>query len=101
MEIPVLVEPVGNNGYRARSGDPLVLEARGATEDEAVNNLKALLAVRSSTGAKLVAVEVPGTAEHPWTKFAGTLDPNDPMVQLWIECMAERRRLEDAEPDPE
>ena len=99
MEIPVLVEPVPEGGYRARSGEPLVLEARGATADEAVTHFKALLASRIAAGASVVAVEVP--AEHPWLKFAGTLDPNDPVVQLWKECMAENRRREDAEPDPQ
>ena len=101
MEIPVLVEPMDNNGYRARSGEPLVLEAHGATEDEAVANLKSLLASRMSAGMKVVAVEVPGTVENPWLKGAGIFEEDDPIVQVWIECMAERRRQEDAEPDPE
>ncbi len=101
MEIPVVVELVENNAFRARSGEPLVLEAQGATAEEAVNKFKELLAARIAAGTRVVAVEVPCTSEDPWLKLAGIHDPNDPIVQLWMECMAENRRKEDAEPDPE
>ncbi len=99
MEIPVLVESANNNGYRARSGEPLVLEAHGATEDEAVANLKTLLAARMVAGTKIVAVEVPGTAEHAWLKLAGIYDPEDPMVKQWMQNMADYRREIDEDPD--
>jgi predicted RNase H-like HicB family nuclease len=38
MQIPILVEPVTNNGYRATCGPPLAVSAEGATRDEAVEN---------------------------------------------------------------
>src|SRR5438046_1929071 len=99
MEIPVLVEPVNNNGYRARSGEPLVLEAHGATEEEAVTNFKALLAARIAAGTKVFAVEVPGTTPDPWLKLAGMYDPEDPLVQQWIQNMADYRREIDEDPN--
>ena len=40
MQIPVLVEPVANNGFRARTGEPLPLSADGGTPEEAVRNLR-------------------------------------------------------------
>jgi hypothetical protein len=96
MQIPVLVEPIANNGYRARSGEPLVLEAQGATEEEAIANFKAMLAAKIAAGTKVVAVDVPGTTENPWLKGAGMFK-DDPMFDLWQESIAERRRAEDAE----
>jgi hypothetical protein len=99
MEIPVLVEPLPNNGYRARSGEPLVLEAQGATAEEAVSNFKALLAARIAAGTRVVAVEVPGTTENPWLKGAGMYDPEDPLVKQWIQNMADYRREIDEDPN--
>jgi hypothetical protein len=99
MEIPVLVEPVDNNGYRARSGEPLVLEARGATAEEAVKNFKALLATRIAAGANVVAVEVPGPTPDPWLKGAGMYNPEDPLVQQWMKNMADYRREIDEDPN--
>jgi hypothetical protein len=43
-------------------------------------------------------VEVPD-ADNPWLRMAGTLDPNDPLVQEWIEIMKENRRKADEDPD--
>jgi len=59
MEIPVLIEPVAGNGYRARTGDPLALTAEGATPAEALANLRSILQERLDGGARLVS---PGDA---------------------------------------
>ena len=50
MQIPVLVEPVGNNGFRAKAGEPLPLSAEGATPDEAVRNLRAAMDRQLTSG---------------------------------------------------
>jgi hypothetical protein len=34
--------------------------------------------------------------EHPLLKFAGILQ-NDPLIEEWIQCMAENRRISDLE----
>jgi hypothetical protein len=49
MHIPVLVEPVVDNGYRATSGPPLGLSVEGATRAEAIDKLERLLRDRLST----------------------------------------------------
>jgi hypothetical protein len=46
----------------------------------------------------VVPPEVP-TTEHSLARFAGTYDPNDPLVQDWLQIMAENRRQADADPD--
>lgn len=46
MTIQVLLEPVANNGFRARAGDPLDLAAARATRDEALVKLREQLAPR-------------------------------------------------------
>ena len=97
MQISVLVEPVANNGYRARGGEPVPLEAEGATPEEAIDKFKAQLRDRLSNGAKLVTVEVDPEV-HPLAKFAGMFK-DDPYFAEVIEIMAENRRKMDADPD--
>ena len=97
MEIPVLIEPVTGNGYRAKSGEPLAFTVEGSTRDEALNKLRDLVNRKLQNGSELTAVElsVPG---HPGPPTAGSLDLDDPEVQAWIEAMAEYR--EEVENDP-
>jgi predicted RNase H-like HicB family nuclease len=39
MQIPVLIERIARNGYRAKSMEPLAVSARGATREEALAKL--------------------------------------------------------------
>jgi hypothetical protein len=93
MQIPVLVEPVGNNAFRARSGEPVPMTAEGATRDEALQKLRQLVESRLSAGAELTSLEV-GPTEHPLLKFAGIF-ADDPLHEEWLQAMAENRRLDD------
>jgi hypothetical protein len=93
MQIPVLVEPVDNNGFRARSGEPLPLTAEGATRDEALQKLRQLLENRLSGGAEITSLEV-GPTEHPWLKVSGVF-ANDPQYDEWVAAMEENRRKAD------
>jgi hypothetical protein len=96
MEIPVLIEPVPGNGFRARGGEPLALCAEGATREEAIQKLRALVQGRLANGAQLVPLEVP-SSENPWVTMAGMFKDN-PLFAEVVEIMAEQRRQ--AEEDP-
>jgi hypothetical protein len=96
MQIPVLVEPI-ENGFRARTGEPLGLVAEGSTEEEAVQRLRQLVRDRLAAGVRLVPLDV-GPDEHPWMKFAGTLK-DDPMLEDWKRAMAEYRQEVEKGPD--
>jgi predicted RNase H-like HicB family nuclease len=99
MEIPVLIEPVAGNGYRARCGEPLPLTAEGTTRDEALANLRRLIDQRVADGAEVAALSVPGKdAANPWVGFAGMFK-DDPYFGEVIDIMAENRRKMDADPD--
>jgi predicted RNase H-like HicB family nuclease len=97
MEIPVLIEPVAGNGYRASGGAPFTFTVEAATREEALRKAQEMIAGRVAAGAELVAVSVP-RAEHPWARFAGTLR-NDPMLDAWKQAMADYRRKVDEDPD--
>lgn len=94
MQIPVLVERIGDNGYRA---EPLGFRAEGSTQEEALTKLKEQIQARLQRGAALVSLEVAGS-EHPLAKFAGMFK-DDPDFQEVLEIMAENRRKMDADPN--
>lgn len=97
MEIPVLVEPVANNGFRAVCGAPLRLETEAPTRDEAIRKLRQLIERRVAAGAEVVAVSI-GSPTHPLAAFAGMLK-DDPLVEPWKQAMADYRQQRDAGPD--
>ncbi len=96
MEIPILVEPIANNGYQARTGEPLALTAEGTTREEAVQKLRELLATRLQNGAELRALRVADA--NPWVEFAGMFK-DDPYFDEWQEAIAETRRKDEEDPN--
>jgi predicted RNase H-like HicB family nuclease len=98
MHMPIAIEPVAGNGYRARGGEPLAFTAEGATPEEAVRKLRELIQAHLASGVQIVPLELP-TMPHPLARFAGMYDPNDPLVQEWLQIMAENRRRADEDPD--
>jgi hypothetical protein len=97
MEIPVLIEPIPGNGFRARGGEPLALSAEGTTRDEALENLRALVQSRLVAGAEIVPLEVPAN-QNPWVVMAGMFKDN-PLFAEVVDIMAEQRRQADQDPD--
>jgi hypothetical protein len=98
MQIPVLIEQIQGNGYRASGGEPLKLSAEGATREEALQKLQSLIRQRLAQGAEVVQLTV-DNARHPWDEFVGTWDENDPVIQEWEKAVVEYRRQVDADPD--
>ena len=95
MQIPVLIEPVAGNGFRARTGEPLACTAEGPTRAEAIGKLRALVQARVAAGA-LVALDI--AEESPWARFAGMFKDN-PLFDRWLDVMAESRRAIDEDPE--
>jgi hypothetical protein len=97
VEIPVLLEPLPDGGFRARSGDPLELEASGDTPDTALRNLRALIETRFATGSVLTTIQVSSnrTGRHP----GAGIYQDEPLFDRWQSAIeAYRREIED---DPE
>jgi len=101
MEIPVLIERVNPNCYRARSGEPLPLTAEGSTHALALANLHELLKDRlNQPGTELTSVDI---HSHPLITFAGSWSPDDKELAEWQQILAENRQrqqeLDDAAED--
>jgi hypothetical protein len=97
MQIPVLVERVKGNGYRARGKDPFALSAKGATREEALARLRAKIQIRLKNGTEIVGLEV-GLQPHPLAEFAGMFK-DDPLFDDWQKAIAEYRRQVDKDAD--
>jgi predicted RNase H-like HicB family nuclease len=96
MQIPVLIERVEGNGYRARGGEPFAVTAEGATRDEALQRLLEVIKTRLAD-AECVLVEVP-TTENPLVQLEGVYK-DDPLFDEWQTAIAEYRRQVDLDPD--
>src|SRR5438094_6762155 len=97
MQIPVLVERLRGNGFRARGREPFVLSARGATRKEALEKLRAKIQARLKNGTEMVALEI-GPEPHPWMEFAGMFQ-DDPWIDDWVQSMAEYRQQVQDDPN--
>ncbi len=94
MEIPVLVEPLPEGGFRARISDALGLTAQGATPDAALRHLRELVEIRINSGAVLTAIDVPVRkfGPHP----GAGMYRDDPLFDRWqAEIEAYRQQVED------
>jgi hypothetical protein len=97
MEIPILLERIPGNGYRARSAGPFAVTARGATREEALAKLRDKIEARLDSGTELLALEI-GPQPHPWRKYAGMFK-DDPDFKDVLQIMAENRRKMNEDPD--
>ena len=97
MQIPVLIEPIAGNGYRARGMEPLALCAEGATRDEAVANLRTEIQTRLKNGAEVVPLDI-GSEPHPWMQFAGMFK-DDPWIDEWKQSIENYRKKVEDNPD--
>jgi predicted RNase H-like HicB family nuclease len=97
MQIPVLIEPIARNGYRAHSKEPFALSAKGATREEALAKLRAKIEGRLKKGTEIVGLEI-GQPPHPWMPFAGMFK-DDPWIEDWKQSVEDYRRQVDEDPD--
>jgi hypothetical protein len=99
VEIPVIIEPVNGNGYRATGAGGLSvgLIAEGATAKEAIDRLTEQVLTRLHTGAKVAGINI-AVGEAPWKQDAGYLR-DDPLYEPWREAMEEYRRKLDEDPE--
>ncbi len=98
MTIPVLIEPIANDGFRATGGPPFAVTAQGTTREEALARLREAIDQRMVEGSVLVPLEIDTTEENPWNAVVGMLR-DDPLFDEWQEAIAENRRGVDEDAD--
>lgn len=98
VDVPVIIEPVTGNGYRATGAGGLSvgLSAEGTTAAEAIDRLAEQVRTRLHGGAMLTDLSV--AAASPWKQDAGYL-LCDPLYESWRDAMEEQRRKLDEDPE--
>jgi hypothetical protein len=89
MGIPILVEPIEDNGFRASSGGPWDLQIEAPTREEAIRKLGELIDCRVDAGAEVLELEI-RSRTHPLARFAGMFK-DDPLLKPWKDAIAEYR----------
>jgi hypothetical protein len=90
MQIPILVESISGDLYRAEAPAPFCVHAEGKSSQEAVENLRAEIVREFSNGKRIMLLEVPLPDENPWVKFAGCMK-DEPLLDDWRAAVAEYR----------
>lgn len=95
MRVPVMIERVAENGFRASGAVPFTFSVEGATRDEVVQKVRQIIESKMESGSEIIDLAIP-EHDNPWLKMAGMWEKNDPLVQEWKEIMRENR-LKDEE----
>lgn len=98
MNIPVSVEKVAGNGYRAAALADDRFSVEAATREEAIDRVRCLVQDRLASGELLNLEISEGPATDPWLKFAGRWK-DDPRFDEFVEAMKEYRKQVDSDPD--
>jgi hypothetical protein len=98
MKIPVLIEPIANDGFRATGGPPFDVTAHGTTRAEALARFRAAIRRRMLAGSVLVPLEIDTTEDNPWDAVAGMFR-DEPLLDEWQRAIAEHRRKVDEDAD--
>ena len=96
MQIPVVIEPLGDGQFRAQSFPPFPAEAHGNSRDDAVSKVRAEVNKQVEQGKEVVMVEVGVKPENPWSRIAGSLKDN-PLLEEWKAEMEAFRKQCDIE----
>ena len=98
MKIPVLIEPIPNDGFRATGGAPFGVTAHGSTREEALARLREAIDHQMVEGSVLVPLEIGTNEENPWDAVVGMFR-DDPLFDEWQAAIAEYRRKVDEDED--
>lgn len=82
MQIPIIVETVGTERFRAQGLAPFLAVAEGKTTEEAVCKLRDEIRKEIEGGKRVVMLDIPTKDENPWLAMAGWLK-DDPLYGEW------------------
>jgi hypothetical protein len=98
MQIPISLESLGQDRYRAEAPAPFSVSAEGRSSNEAVEKVRSQIEQKLSSGKQIIVLDMPLPEENPWIKFAGHLKDGT-FLSDFQQALAEYRRERD--PDDE
>jgi hypothetical protein len=93
MKIPILIEAISEQRYRATGSEPFVGSVEAETADAALAKLKQRVDDRLSQGARIAALDLP-QGVNPWLDGVGMFR-DDPLFDDWQQAITEHRREAD------
>jgi hypothetical protein len=94
MEIPVLLEALPADGYRATSLSPTRLSAEAPSREEALQQVRRLVQEHLAHAEVVhLTVSLPGES-HPWHPLAGTWKDHPDAPQFEQHLAAYRRQVD-------
>jgi hypothetical protein len=97
MEVPVIVEQVHGNGFRARVSMPEPLSIEGPSRDAVITGMQSLLQDRLSK-VEVVRLNIATGEDNPWLAVAG-MWKNNPEALEAEEFSRQYRQQVDADPE--
>lgn len=100
MQIPVVIERLPGNRFRAKSATAQLFAVEGESAEESLRLWRERFSSVLPADAEVVRVEPAILNEHPLARFAGDLK-DDPLFDDWqaaIEEFRQQRDLEDGLP---
>lgn len=97
MQIPVVIEPIGDNLFRAQGPEPFGFAAEGSTSEEALRNLRNQIEQGAAAGKQVVMMEVPQGTIGPKADIIGIFKDN-PLFDEWQKIIEQRRQSNEDSP---
>ena len=99
MEIPVVVRPLPEGGFQARSADALGFTAQGETPDAALHHLRELIRTETAAGTVLTSIEITITMPEQRSDLGGGIYKDEPLFDRWRQAIEEYRQQVEDEPN--
>ena len=93
MKIPVLIETISGQRYRATGGEPFGGSAEGETPEAALQEMRRCIEDRVANGARIATLDLPDE-RIPWAGGPGMFR-DSPLFDAWRQAMADYRRTVD------
>jgi hypothetical protein len=96
MQFPIVIEPISENRFRARCSASVPMIMEGDSAEESLRLWREKYAEVLPADAEVIQVKAAADDLPPWAKFIGDLK-DDPLVDIWRECVEEYRQERDFE----
>ena len=97
MKIPVLIEAISEQRYRATGGEPFGGSVEEETPEAALQEMRRRIEDRVAHGACIATLDLPDMLDS-WTGGPGMFRDN-PLFDAWQQAIADYRRGVDDRPD--
>ena len=93
MKIPILIETIEDQRFRASGGEPFAGAVEADTPEAALDELKKGIVARVTRGGRIEALDIPDDW-NPWHEGFGMFR-DDPLFHDWQQAISDNRRIVD------